>query len=82
MATIRPAMAIPASAPADSPPVFELDGLLELDGMLVALKEGDCVSVDTEVIDDAVIVDSIDCETIIDVADVAASGFPHWVGIN
>jgi hypothetical protein len=76
MATIRPAMAIPASAPADSPPMFELDG------MLVALKEGDCVSVDTEVIDDAVIVDSIDCETIIDVADVAASGFPHWVGIN
>jgi hypothetical protein len=61
MATIRPAMAIPASAPADSPPMFELDGLL------VALEEGDCVIVDTEVID---------------VADVAASGFPHWVGIN
>jgi hypothetical protein len=76
MATISPAMAIHASAPADSPP------LLELDGLLVALEEGNCVIVDTEVIDDDVVVDVIDCETIIDVADVATSGFPHWVGIN
>jgi hypothetical protein len=76
MATIRPAMAIPASAPAGSPPILELDGLL------VALEEGDCVIVDTEVIDDEVVVDCIDFETVIDVADVAASGFPHWVGIN
>ena len=72
MATTRLAMAIPVSAPADSllP--------LELDELLVGLEEGNCAVVD---IDGEVIVDVIDGETITDAADIAASGFPHWVGM-
>ena len=71
MATTRPAMAIPVSAPADSPPPLELDELL------VEFEEGNGPLVDPEDIDDV-----IDGETVTDVADIAASGFPHWVGMN
>jgi hypothetical protein len=76
MATTRPAMAIPVSAPADSPLPLELDELL------VEFEEGNGAVVDPEDIDGEVIDDVIDGETVTDVADIAASGFPHWVGMN
>jgi hypothetical protein len=82
MATARLAMAIPVSAPADSPLPLELDELLvgfeEGNGAVVDPEDIDGEVIDGEVIDGEV----IDGETITDVADIAASGFPHWVGMN
>lgn len=74
-ATTRLAMAIPPSAPAGNPLPLELDELL------VGLEEGNDAVVDPEELDGEVIIVVFNGETIADVADIAASGIPHWVGM-
>jgi hypothetical protein len=64
-------MAIPIISPRDNSLSFELDGLF------VGFEEGNGIVFDTGVIDGEVVIDIIDDERIIDVADIAASGFPH-----